>query len=265
MVGDVHGPGRSPYITAMEAAINSGEPERIRKYFHDFCNPDSCSLQVDMNVFSSDGSIPIFRDIRGVNSIASYFVAYVQAMPDCIYLFWQKAVLKNPDGTKEIRGEHHSIAKRLYEINVLENEHVHEDVESAIFGLAALASGKADLDPNTVYCSTFPPYDESEANDPAVASPQQTNNNNNKNNTPSSSSTGTASTVFAYNSKGERCKVRNLDSMNILVADSNVEFALGGLLPEPVEWNNKCTLTWTVDTNHKVTKMRMTFVQLGNY
>jgi hypothetical protein len=255
MVGDVHGSGRSPYITAMEAAINSFEPDRIYKYFREFCNHDNCSLQIDMNEFSADEAIPIFRDIRGVDSISSYFVATVQSMPDCIYLFWQKNVLKNPDGTKEVRAEFHSVAKRLYEINVLENEHVHEDLESAIFGLAALAGGQATVDPDTVICSEFPPYDDASSS----ASSEERHSGLDCR---QSEALG-GSPVFALNSKGQRCKLRNLDSMNILVADTNVEFVIGARFPEPIDWNNKGTFTWTIDTDHKVTRMRFVYTQVG--
>jgi hypothetical protein len=235
-VGDIHGPGRSPYMTVMEAALNSGEPEKIRKYFQEFCTETNCSLQIDMSALSSDPSIPVFRDIRGVDSICSYFIASVQSMPDCIYLFWQKSVAKNSDGTKEIKGECHMEAKRLYEMLVLENEQVHEDLESAIFGLAALAAGKQQLQPNTVYCRNFPLSNEEGVNE------AESNSNIN--------------TTKLINSKGERCKVRSLDAMNILVADSNVEFSIGKPFNKPVEVNHKGCFTWLVDSNHKIIRMK---------
>lgn len=222
-------------MTVMEAALNSGEPDKIRKYFQDFCTEPNCSLQIDMSALSGDPSIPVFRDIRGVNSICSYFIATVQALPDCIYLFWQKSVTKNNDGTKEIKGECHMEAKRLYEILVLENENVHEDLESAIFGLASLSSGKAELQPNTVYCSNFPKAKD-EVNESNESSTLQ----------------------WSVNSKGQRCKVRSLDTMNILVADSNVEFAIGRVFPTPVDVNNRGSFSWIVDSNHKVIRMKMT-------
>ena len=226
-------------MTVMEAALNSGEPEKIRKYFQDFCTGTNCSLQIDMSALSTDPSVPVFRDIRGVDSICSYFIASVQSMPDCIYLFWQKSVSKNNDGTKEVKGECHMEAKRLYEMLVLENENVHEDLESAIFGLATLASGTAQLQPNTVYCSNFPViHDDAEE----VTTP-----------------------TWSINSKGQKCKVRCLDAMNILVADSNVEFSIGKQFPQHVDVNHKGAFTWIVDGNHKVIRMKLAlFSNTGN-
>ena len=223
---------RSPYISGLETAINSGEGDRIRKYFEEHCNMNNCNLQIDMSVLSKDPNVPIFRDIRGMASVVSYFQTTLLAIPDCIYLFWQKGAQRNPDNTCEYQAECHMVGKRIYEINVLEDSHHpmsdQSSIESAIVALTSLGAANQDIvatvEPGSVITRQF--------------------------NTGGNSSTGSP----RVDSKGR--KIKSLDSMNILVADGNVEFTTGNQLPHPVEINHKGIFTWVIDSNKKIIRLK---------
>lgn len=196
----------------------------------------NCVFQIDMSVLSKDPNVPIFREIRGVPSILSYFQTTLHAIPDCIYLFWQKGAHRNPDNTREYQAECHMVGRRIYEINVIEDAHSLSDqssIESAIFALTSLAGAGPDV------VSTVEPG--------SVITRQFASASNGK----SSSSSSAQSNV---DNRGRR--IRSLDSMNILVADGHVEFATGNQLPNPVELNHKGIFTWVIDTNKKIIRLK---------
>lgn len=142
--------GRSIIVSAYEEAVNTGEEEPIRKYMEQYCNPTNCVMHIDMTALYPSSPVPIFREIRGIPAIVSYLHIGIQASPDLISLFWQKNVKKHEDGSRDIHCECHVVGKRVYDIEVVKDKSFdqhQEELETAISGLAALASGQVDQPP----------------------------------------------------------------------------------------------------------------------
>lgn len=138
--------GRSVFVSAFEVAVNSGEEENLKRYAQQYCHPTNCVLHVDMSALSAVRCMPRFREIRGIDAIVSYLIATHDATPDSIALFWQKGVVKTDDGGKDIETDCHFIGKRIYDVEIVKDDSFddeHSQLETAIFGLAALAGGSS--------------------------------------------------------------------------------------------------------------------------
>lgn len=273
---------KSFFVTRLEDAINSGEPERIKKYFAHHCHPNVI-LQVDLTAtnFSSMNNNspvePVFREIRGINSIVSYFIAILQAIPDTIYLYWQMSHRHNVtpsglalapglfpgnspspgEGYQVIDADCRIVGRRLYDIDVIiddtaEDEAFHEEqrrLESAISGLTSLSRMTSEdvLKAFSVSTPLALPYE------------GQTTQSSSSSNSPASSGSVTPN---PYNSSNvtspfeDKVKSKSLDDMNILVASENVEFRIGKALKEPVNMYHNGHYSWVINSDNKVVKLK---------
>lgn len=225
-------PSKIPILTNMEVAMNSGEADRIRKFFLENSQIDNIIFQTDMSIFSKSIDVPIFREFKGVNTITSYLVAMAQAIPDNIHLYTQRMLKSHSDGKKEIHGELHMIGRRLYEILVIEDKSVHDErsrLESAIAGLTSLASGNIKND------------EKSDSEDISIDAKLQS---------------------FTLPSASSTQEIKLLDEMNILVAHGNVEFKRGNKLEQAYNSNQKFSFVFHLDSDNKIYRMRFIAISI---
>jgi hypothetical protein len=230
---------RSQYLNGFEAAINSGVSTKIRKFFLEHCHNDNIVYQLDMSAISPSPNMLIYREIRGIDSIVSYFTAYMEVVPDAIQLYWQKAIKKGENGSREIEADFYMIGTRFYELNVIEDNQLAEEqqrLEEAVFGLASLAQAASSVEPST--------------NDNNVLAFNATHENLHSNSNQEPSEPDVRSAVSANK------KVRSLDQMSILIANEKVEFAKGDRLALPGQFKTKGKLVLYINDKKKLYRMK---------
>jgi hypothetical protein len=233
---------RSHYLNGFEAAINSGVSTKIRKFFLEHCQNDNIVYQLDMSAISPSPNMLIYREIRGIDSIVSYFTAYMEVVPDAIQLYWQKTIKKGENGFREIEAVFYMIGTRFYELNVIEDNQLAEEqqrLEEAIFGLASLAQATGSVNPST-----------NDSND-ALAFTSTPETVSHSNQEPSPTVDVNVLSAFSANKK-----VRSLDQMSILIANEKVEFAKGDRLALPGQFRTKGKLVLYINDKKKLYRMK---------
>jgi hypothetical protein len=215
-------PNRALIVAAFENALNFGEVDRLNRYFSENCHPD-CILQIDLSALAKKYGVHIFREVRGVSGVQSYFTATMMSIPDAITFYQQTKITKLPEGGKEIEAQAHYMGIQVYEINVIDEEEVHNEQDRIAMAVAALIGGSTPS---------------SDA-------------------TPSSTSNSTSSSSASNNRR-----IRSLDSMPIFKAQGNVEFQCGEPLKKNVSINHRGTFTWQVGAHKKILKMKFTLMDM---
>ncbi len=249
---------RPALISLQETALNSGESNRINKFFSTHCHSD-CVLTIDLNALSARHGLQgvcIYREIRGARGIASYFAATMQTIPDAITLYWPLKNMRLSDGGREIQAKTLMVGRQVYELDVVHDEEAHceqDDLQWVVAGLTSLASACKQppqpqshdtRDTQEVSTGHSPP---TATNAPPVIDTSQTDHE----------STDSCSTSHVNGSEGSERKrsVRSLKSMNILVTEGSVEFLCGKPLEQSLNVNYGGVTTWTLDKDKKITKL----------
>lgn len=149
-----HDLNRPLIVTAFENAFNSGECDRLVRFCNENCHPD-CILQLDLSVLAKKYGIHIFREVRGVSGVQSYFSASMMAIPDAITFYQQTKVTKLAGDGKEIEAQAHYIGIQVYEINVIDEEEVHNEQDRIAIAVAALIGGSTPSETPSTNSSSF--------------------------------------------------------------------------------------------------------------
>lgn len=233
-----HEKARSSVISAQEAALNSGEPERVRRHFLEALHPD-CIFQLDLSALGLRHGVHVYREIRGASGIASYFASVVGTIPDSVTLYWQEKSVKLPDGNRELSCNFHMVGRQVFEINVLDDEVSHgeqDKLAEAVAGLTSLFSAAPSSDDTVDSVFEGVVSREDELGNRVDAGAQ----------------------LFKEESAlpSAKRKVRSLNEMNILVAQGSVEFEQGKHLDPPVPMNWTGTVSWIVNPSKQVIRFR---------
>lgn len=226
-----------------ETALNSGETERITKFFTDHCHAD-CVVQLDLSKLGARHGLFIYREIRGKHGIAAYFSTTMQAIPDAVTLYWQLKNEKLPDGQRELQAKTLMVGKQLYEVDVIDDEESHseqENIELVVAGLTSLASAGSSADSG----SASTPLETSAS----LADPSSPPTNDSR----IGSTSGDASS--SSQSSTRKRKLRSLNDMNILVAQGSVDFQCGKPLQREINVSYTGLTTWTLNAEKKITKL----------
>ena len=231
---------RSALISMQETAMNSGETERITKFFMDHCHAD-CVVQLDLSKLGARHGLFIYREIRGKHGIAAYFSTTMQAIPDAVTLYWQLKNEKLPDGQRELQAKTLTVGKQLYEVDVIDDEESHseqENIELVVAGLTSLASACSSADAAAV----------PDTSASLGASPSQPVDSR-------FGGTGDAAAAAISQTAPRKRKLRSLNDMNILVAQGSVDFQCGKPLQREINVSYTGLTTWTLNAEKKITKL----------
>lgn len=209
---------RAPVVSGLENALNSGEVDRLVRYCSENCHPD-CILQIDLSALAKKYGAHIFREIRGVSGLQSYFAATMNAIPDAITFYQQTKVTKLVEGGKEIEAQAHYMGIQVYEINVIDEEEVHNEQDRIAMAVAALIGGSTSSEV---------------------------------------SSSSTSTSLSSSSSTANNRRIRSLNSMPILLAQGSVEFQCGNPFTKTTSINHRGTFIWQLGTNKKIVKMKFT-------
>lgn len=223
-----------------ETAMNSGETERITKFFMDHCHAD-CVVQLDLSKLGARHGLFIYREIRGKHGIAAYFSTTMQAIPDAVTLYWQLKNEKLPDGQRELQAKTLTVGKQLYEVDVIDDEESHseqENIELVVAGLTSLASACSSADAAAV----------PDTSASLGASPSQAVDSR-------FGGTGDAAAAAISQTAPRKRKLRSLNDMNILVAQGSVDFQCGKPLQREINVSYTGLTTWTLNAEKKITKL----------
>lgn len=232
---------RSALISMQETAMNSGETERITKFFMDHCAAD-CVVQLDLSKLGARHGLFIYREIRGKHGIAAYFSTTMQAIPDAVTLYWQLKNEKLPDGQRELQAKTLTVGKQLYEVDVIDDEESHseqENIELVVAGLTSLASACSSADASGT--AVVPDSSASLGASPSPANDSRYG--------------GTGDATSSSQTTTRKRKLRSLNDMNILVAQGSVDFQCGKPLQREINVSYTGLTTWTLNAEKKITKL----------
>lgn len=222
--------------------MNSGETERITKFYLDHCHAD-CVMQLDLSKLGARHGLFIYREIRGKHGIAAYFSTTMQAIPDAVTLYWQLKNEKLPDGQRELQAKTLTVGKQLYEVDVIDDEESHseqENIELVVAGLTSLASA----------CSSA-----EASNTAALPGASASLGDLSSSNANDSRSGGAGDATSGSQSTTRKRKLRSLNDMNILVAQGSVDFQCGKPLQREINVSYTGITTWTLNAEKKITKL----------
>lgn len=217
--------GKSIFISAYETAVNSGQSDKIRRYFLQYCDPLNYTMIFDLSAMTGHLA-KIYREMKGVETSMAYLDACLQSTPDSILIFWQKEVVRHADGSKEIRTDCHYIGKRVYTVDIFQEDACdseHLQLQSALSGLMSLASPGREV---------------------------------------SSSELMDLGHTSAEESDGESVRGRFVatDDTKVLVVGENAAFRRGRRLAQEFVINQKAVMSWFISADNLVTQMKFVVI-----
>jgi len=280
--------GKNMFITQYEAAMNSCEPARIRKYLLEHCQLDNIVLQLDFSVTNATTTkLPIYREIVGFPAILSYLTATQLSIPDSITLCTQQSIVFNASqDVYEVTADCQMIGRQLYQIEVIEddtkeekekeddeemcddeNDEERKKLECAIFGLTSLANAAATLTSTGIVTAV--------ADDEEECTTVSTTLSSSFSSSCSSEDEKTNAANFTekkMKKQQHQKNVKTLNSMNILLSShrnhptnsnnsnkrkrSSMEFQVGDRLEDPIACNSQGIFTWYINPDRKIVKMK---------
>lgn len=269
---------RNSLLRDFEIAFNHFDSSHLLDYLEKNCDPSTFIFQLDLSALTKPHNITIFREIRGIYPSYSYLKTIMSSIPDLAYLIWEIDDKVLMDGTREITGMSHLIGKRIYDIVVKEkNKKIiaeQEKIESALAGLTSLfnASQASNYFPITYFenPSIFKHLSKSTNSEKKEKESEQdeelSHNTSNifkqftHNNIPNSSAQSQPQESSGF------IRERLLSSTKILITENSnsVEFSSGSKLEHSIRFNHKATLSWTLNSNSKITRMKFVFLRDQN-
>ncbi|RYH19598.1 hypothetical protein EON65_25875 [archaeon] len=216
---------KSIFISAYETAVNSGQSDKIRKYFMQYCDPNNYTMVFDLSVMT-EYRANVYREMKGIETSMAYLDACIQSTPDSILIFWQKEVVRHPDGSKEIRTDCHYIGRRVYSVDILQDEESdieHSQLQNALSGLMSLAGAGQEVLSSDLMDQGHTSAEESDGE-----------------------------------SRGGRWVPT--DNTKILVVAENAAFKRGRRLAEEFVINQKAIMSWFISPDNFITKMKFVVI-----